>query len=306
MSPQKNLIAGALLSLVGAAYAATSTETTPAQRIVDDVKVLAARAHQQRGADPWLLDALDSLVAKYDRPYGTPVLDESFRDGDYTRNPGWTVVNGNFWIDRSLGLRSQSQARPPQSDTAVDSDPNANWSTLLMGAILSSMGGNTQGNTQASTQTTTPAQGGQGTPAVIALPVDVGNSFALDIAFTQHDALTDPSRIEFGMLDGSKGARGYSLILRTGPNPAAMLRRVDGTQGQMLQRVALAHPFAVGQVQNISWRRGSDGNMTVLLNGQPLLQATDRGGGESYHRLGVVNRGGDFALRHVTLAAGRT
>jgi hypothetical protein len=70
--------------------------------------------------------------------------------------------------------------------------------------------------------------------------------------------------------------------------------------------VALPKPFATGALQNVSWRRNADGSMSVSLNDRLLLQATDRGSGESFKRLGVVNRGGDYALRHVTLATGRT
>ena len=58
----------------------------------------------------------------------------------------------------------------------------------------------------------------------------------------------------------------------------------------------------MGARQNVSWRRDQAGRMQVVLNDKLLLEAVDAGAHETYRRLAVINRGGDYAVRRVALA----
>jgi hypothetical protein len=138
------------------------------------------------------------LVARYDQPWGAPVVSETFKDRDYTRNPGWDVKSGEFWVDASLGLRSQALAAPASSPAAASQDESVNWGSVLMGVLLR--------NQMQSSGTSAQADAKKYAPAVITLPVSVGNAFALDVAFSQHKPTSETSRIEFGMVDGSSSA----------------------------------------------------------------------------------------------------
>jgi hypothetical protein len=42
--------------------------------------------------------------------------------------------------------------------------------------------------------------------------------------------------------------------------------------------------------------------MTVVLNSRTVLQATDASEADSFKRLAVINRGGDYAMRRVTVS----
>ncbi len=56
-----------------------------------------------------------------------------------------------------------------------------------------------------------------------------------------------------------------------------------------------------GQEHVLTWTRDRAGAMSILLDGQELMQATDRGFRDPFDGLAVVNSGGDYALRRVVI-----
>jgi hypothetical protein len=290
--------AAALAVALAASAAAAPPPPSDAQerqKLVDDLRALTARARAERAASPWLQTELDRLVQRHDWPWRQALLDETFRDGDYTRSPTWEVKEGSFWVDASLGLRSQATV-PPNAE-AAEADDTLTLTEIFMGMLAS----RTQSGASAPPPNTGTQQPPRNTPAVIMLPISAGNAFVLDFAFSQHRPASDPARVDFVLADGADGARGYRLSFRGGPQAGAVLRRTEYKRTSVLQRAALPSGLPTGAVQNVSWRRYADGRMVVLLNDKPLIEVTDRGAGESYRRLAVVNRGGDFALRRVKL-----
>ena len=56
-----------------------------------------------------------------------------------------------------------------------------------------------------------------------------------------------------------------------------------------------------GQPHTLIWTRDRAGTMVVKLDGQVLMQTTDRGYQDPFDGLAVVNSGGDYAFRRVTI-----
>jgi hypothetical protein len=283
------LILSLLLST--ASLAANAPPDAQTQKIVDEIRDLAAKARKERSADPWLLKAMDDLVQRHYWPWRHSVVDESFTDGDYTKNPVWEVATGRFWVDRSLGLRSK--AVPPPS-TADKSQDKKKFKDALRDAILDEMAGQKQ---QPATQAASSASA-----AEIYLPAKITNSFALDVSFTQHQQPTEAGQIEFGLFEGTRSGRGYVLVIATGNENVVELRRVTANGTAIVERQLLPAAIDTGDPQKISWRRDSRGGMVVLLNDKSLIETGDRGLTAPFKSLGITNRAGDFAVKQVKLA----
>lgn len=288
MNKYTALILSLLLST--ATMAATAPPDAQTQKIVDEVRDLAAKARKERAADPWLLKAMDDMVRRHYWPWRHSVVDESFADGDYTKNPAWEVGSGRFWVDRSLGLRSK--AAPPPAAVEKKQEKK-NFKDSLRDAILAEMGNPKQQQTQAAASASA---------AEIYLPAKIANSFALDVSFTQHQMPTEAGLIEFGLFEGTRSGRGYVLAITTGTENVVELLRVTATGTAIVERKSLLAAIDTGDPQRLSWRRDPQGGMVVLLNDKSLIETGDRGLTASFRSLGIINRAGDFAVKQVKLA----
>ena len=85
------------------------------QGFVDELNRLTDAAEKSRAADPGFLRDLRGLARGYDRPWRLLVLSDAFQDGDFTRDPAWTVTSGKCWIERGWSLRSAVKAEPARA-----------------------------------------------------------------------------------------------------------------------------------------------------------------------------------------------
>ena len=100
--------------------------------LVERLNELIDGAEKARAADPRLLqdlrDAIADHTAAAPEPEPAPdlppqkLVHDDFRDGNFTRNPAWTVVEGRFSVDSGLGLRSvvAKVAAPAESSSKTD------------------------------------------------------------------------------------------------------------------------------------------------------------------------------------------
>jgi hypothetical protein len=82
-------------------------EAERVQELIDEIRPLIERSRQARAADPRFLDDLEAVLGRYVSPWRVSLLADDFGDGDYTRNPAWTVHSGVFSIDPRRGLLSR-------------------------------------------------------------------------------------------------------------------------------------------------------------------------------------------------------
>lgn len=272
-----------LVLAVGTGLAYANPPSQDAQKIVDEVRDMATKARKERSADPWLLKAMDDLVQRYGWPWRRSVLDDNFSDGDFSKNPAWQVMAGNFWVDKSLGLRSK--ASPAAADKG-----KVKFKDALKEALMAEMTGPQP----------------QADPAIqsaeIIVPAKITNAFALDTSFTQHHAPGENGHIEFGLYEGSRRDRGYVLAIRTGQTNTMELQRVSTTGTAIVERKPLPASIDTGALQKISWRRDPQGGMVVLLNDKAIIQTNDRGLTGNFSSLSLANRGGDFSVKQVVLS----
>lgn len=263
-----------------------------AQQLIDKLTPLIDEAERRRAADPRFLSDLRSMIREFDRPLQTSLWRDDFSDGDFTNNPAWRVAAGRFWIESNFGLRSVVTEAPPattesQQQRKLTREEKAK---LLFGAILGQALKNGQDQSGGAATTSSAAD-----IAAIEAPVTISNAFTARIELS---SWVSPGQAEFSALQ-STGA-GYSLVYVPGAQPVLALHRVSASGRSVIDSIAVA-ALEDRKLHRLEWTRGLDGTMTVSLDDQQKLSASDRTYLGSFAGFQIVNRGGDYILRSVEI-----
>jgi hypothetical protein len=249
--------------------------------LVQDLEKLIDQAERDQAADPQFLDDLRNALADYQNPWTTRLLYDDFRDGNYTASPTWTVSSGAFKVDKAggnIGLKSSINVPGQTSSTgspALD----------IIGSLLGSQG----------TQ-----QAAQPPFSAIYTPVKISNAFATRIEFTSRDRA---GRIDFGPYQGPSGAVAYRVAYLPGQTKDSLkLIRITANK----PAVAIAtYKGALNLEDNrrhvLEWTRDRNGAMTVVLDGQELITATDRTITKPFDGFLMINTGGTYWVRSITV-----
>lgn len=257
------------------------------QSLVDELRTLTEQARNRRHSDRQLVESLEELIAKYDRPWREQLLEEEFSDRDYTQNPSWQVRSGRFWVERRSGLRSQVTPRAADQSGESQQDLGA----ALLGTLLDqALGTNQSADTSG--------------PAAIELPLQIPERFALETVFFFRNSSTEQNEVGFSLYQDPSGDSGYHLFVIGGPNPYLELVSNRARRSSVVERAALTN-FNTGQSHTLAWRRNGYGQMEVLMDGTQLFRTQDRSFRNSFQRLGITNYGGDLAVQRISLYASR-
>ena len=256
--------------------------------LVQDLEQLIDQAEKDRAADPQFLEDLRGVLAGYQNPWSERLLYDDFRDGNYTGNPKWTVSSGAFKVDtkgNNIGLRSTIVA-PGTSTT----QSTGNVATDILGAILSSQ------NTQQSTSTDP--------YAAIYTPVKVSNAFATRLEFVSGERR---GRIDFGPYQGPQGSVAYRVAYLPGQSKDSLrLIRITSKGAVAIGTYKGALNLEDNRRHVIEWTRDRNGVMSVLVDGQELITATDRTITKPFDGLMLINSGGTYYVRSITLDGSKT
>lgn len=265
--------AGAQLQQSGAA--AMSAQEKQLQQLVDELDAAIRNAEETGRADPAFLDELRQITARSSWPWREPVLEDSFADGDYSRDPAWTIAAGDFWVDTALGLQTEVEAR---------------------GAIAD----------EAPAQPSPPQPGGEAdfaTPdhAEIYINRDFSNAFALTLRLSSR---SQSGQLLIGPYQGADRDQGYRLVYHPdGRNQGLELVKLRPEGAASVAAAARPVDLDDGNLHEIVWTRAADGTMRVTIDGQMLIETADRDIAGDWLGITLVNRGGDYALRELRLDA---
>ena len=263
------------------------------QAIVDKLKQLSERARDERSADRWLLNAMDDLIRDYEWPWRVELVHEDFSDGDFTRDPVWQVRSGDYWLDRALGLRSRISTRPPPQQTVPQKREEQDMGQVLLEGLL-------RGVMESQDNERKPETPVNNTDAEIILPLVISNAFAIKLELSIHNAPGESGRLLFGLSQEQSGS-GYLLVVKTGDFPAIELVRIRDGSSAVIENIILQNALPIGQVHTLEWRRDDYGLMQLRLNGETLANTSDRAFRGPFQRFNIVNAGGDYAVRRVTI-----
>lgn len=261
-----------------------------AQELVDRLKELIRGAERDQRSSPWLIQQLRDLVRRYDWPWRVSLLYDDFRDGDYTSNPRWVVSSGDFWVTRESGLRSVFDPPPPQSRRASD----RRGDSPAMGILEEFLWGakeRERGETQITSKS----------GAEIHTKLGISNAFAAKLQLRLRGYADRNTRIEFGPYLGDELSSGYRLAYESGKNPLLSLLRVAPGRSAVIETSDRGIDLEDGNPHTVEWRRSNDGQMVVLLDDNEIIRTVDRAYGDSFDGFGIINKGGDFELKQISI-----
>ena len=289
------LVAGICLTIVPVFFAQAQVDRMPAGEsrtleLVDQLKDVIQKAEKSRPSDPGLIQQLRDLVRRYDWPWRVALLYDDFRDGDYTANPSWVVDKGDFRVSQ-FGLGTVFTQ--PASPTRGSSEPRGEKSTVeIIGGIL---GGMTRREEAAAPQPPlSPA-------ATISTALRISNAFAVKLQMTSRGKPVDGAQLEFGPYRGRERNQGYRLVYTPGSKPAFALNRIAPGRSSTIEVYDQLLSLEDGRSHNIEWRRGTDGEMVVLLDDKEIIRTVDRASEESFDGFTVINGGGDYAFSQIAI-----
>ncbi len=250
-------------------------------KLVQDLDKLIDQAERDRAADPQFLEDLRGVLADYQNPWTARLLYDDFSDGNYNANPVWTVSSGAFKVKKDgihVGLKSS--VIPPGATQTQQSTGNPVLD--IIGAI---------GNQP---QQATPFQ-----YSAVYTPVKVSNSFAARLEFTSVDRF---GRLDFGPYQGQSGATAYRVAYLPGQAKDSLrLIRITSKGAVAIGTYKGALNLEDGRRHVIEWTRDRNGLMTVVLDGRELIQAADRAILKPFDGFLVLNGGGTYWVRSVTV-----
>jgi hypothetical protein len=260
------------------------------QDLVDQLKELIRTAEQDRRSNPATTKQLRDLVRRYDWPWRVSLIYDDFRDGEYTYNPRWIVNNGEFWVARGGGLRSNFD--PPASAKYRASDRRTDSPALeLLGELL--LGGREREG--AVTQIGTKSE------AEIFTRASISNPFAAKLQLTLRSYADRNTRLEFGPFMGDDRSSGYRLAYESGRTPSLSLLRFGPNRSSVIEMVDQGIALEDGNPHTVEWRRGTDGEMIVLVDDREIIRTVDRAYDEPFDGFTVVNKGGEFEIKQISV-----
>ncbi|MCH4564209.1 peptidoglycan-binding protein [Halomonas sp. EGI 63088] len=221
-------------------------------------------------------------------------LDDAFSDGDFRRNPPWTVLSGRFDIDDG-GLRSiveKPQVVTPASPTLRPERPEEIGLAMLQ-LILGQEGGL---KPDAASPEATEVEFGDAARIFVHAPVD--NAFRLELELASYQR---PGSLALGLFQGNQPGGGYRLVYNPGSRPGLSLVRMTADGGEVIASSEGTLDLEDGRFHMLSWTRDESGNMQVWVDGRRVLQAHDRRLRQGFQGFVLVNHGGDYNLRRVRL-----
>ena len=254
-------------------------------KLVQDIQKLIDQAEKDKAADPQFLDDLRGVLADYQNPWTTRLLYDDFSDGNYTANPAWTVSGGVFKVKKegfNIGLKSSVI---PQGVT-----PQQQSSGNVVLDILNAANGQQQQPTSFQY-------------SAIYTPVKVSNAFATRIEFTSVDRF---GRMDFGPYLGASGATAYRVAYLPGQTKDSLrLIRITANKAVAIATYKGALNLEDGRRHVLEWTRDRNGAMNVVLDGQDMMQATDRSITKPFDGFLMINSGGTYWVRSVTVDGGK-
>jgi hypothetical protein len=264
------------------------------------------RGERERLIDPWYLRDLRKVLGRYQNPWDKRLFSDDFSGRGPQPAPPWQITAGEFLIDWRYGLRSVIEAPAPAPAPAPaetqQRGSDRDQMKQLFGQLLQQT---LQGRQDQQQQEETVAPAAPRYAAAIA-PVEITNAFFLRLDLTARlvPGVAEP-RFEFGPYQGANASAGYRLAYtpdaRVGTASLELLRL--SSRGGIATVEITDQPLDLedGQSHVIEWSRDRAGRMVVEVDGAQVMEVTDRSYRDPFDGIALVNGGGDYALRSITV-----
>ena len=221
------------------------------------------------------------------RPAPSIALRDDFSDGDYRRNPPWTVISGDFEVDQN-GLRSIVETRqaPDHLSRGFNSDRPEEVGLAVLGMILEQRGDAGQDEAAAPTE-----------PARIYVNAPVDNAFRMELDLASRQ---QPGALALGLFQGDRpNGTGYRLVYSAGSQPGLSLIRLISGNAEVVARHDGRLDLEDGRFHRVVWTRDDSGQMQVRVDDRRLLNVQDNGLRDPFRGVILANQGGDYTLGRI-------
>jgi hypothetical protein len=279
----------ALLSVgaVDAQIQRSPTGETRTLEIVDQLKDIIQRLERNRNTDPTALQQLRDLVRRYDWPWRARLLSTDFSDSNYRLESNWVIDQGDFRVARGAGLRTVFV--PPARSATQKKEESSSLGGML-GGIIRGM-----------TEPERSDQPAQPSAAEIHTELRINNAFALSLQIDARGPSQGDGRLEFGPYLGRERSYGYRLAYNPGKRSAFELLRVSPGRSAVVETSQDYADLDDGRPHNLEWRRATDGEMVVILDGKEMLRTLDRGAADDFDGITIVNAGGEYTISRLEI-----
>lgn len=297
---------------------AAATNPAALEALARELQALIDQAESARAADPRFLQDLRDIIATHiaDSAPREALIRDDFSDGDFTDDPRWEVVSGNFSIDRRLGLRTTIPLSGADTETmrlSLDTIRDRGDELLEKGEELLDKSKDTIGDLLSGEKKLDDLWGGDDDeeekedtgpagpePAEIVLEADIPNAFALELELMSGITHKD-AQFDIDLFQGRGGTSGYRLSYLPGDDPGLVLsrfgRRSAETIGESDDELALED----GRAHTVALERGGDGTMTVSVDGTEHIRVKSSALDDPFGGVSLVNSGGDYAIRSIAV-----
>ena len=299
---------------------AEATDPSALEALARELEALIDEAENARAADPRFLQDLRDRIAAHVAE-ATPreaLIRDDFSDGDYTDDPRWEVVSGDFSVDRRLGLRTTIPLSGADTETmkiTLDTIRDTKDELLDKGEELFDKGKDAVGGLLSGEKKLEDLWGGGDDdevkedtgpmgpePAEIVLDVDIPNAFTLELDLMSGLAHRD-AQFEIDLFQGRGGTSGYRLAYMAGGDPGLLLSRFSRRGAEVIGEYDDDLPLEDGRSHRVTLVRDDDGTMIAAVDGTEIIQAKSSALGDPFGGVSLVNSGGDYAIRSIAIYA---
>ena len=264
------------------------------QDLLKDLDALIEKGASERLADPWFLDDLRALSNRYGETWPVVLMDHRFDSQGSLPKAPWEVRQGDMKMDWSRGLRSRVE---PRQEAAGKSDEE------VVGEIIGGLLGQALGTGQGSgAPAADPSE-----PALALAPLAISNAFRLDAEVTAR-ALAGSREGAFELGVYQNGNAGYRLVLEPQADGGSLLSLLAvSSRGstRVIESATLRQDLLNDSPFTLTWTRSPNGAMGAALNEEALFSTSDNSFRDAFSGVMIGNRGGDYAVRWLTLRGTR-
>ena len=249
--------------------------------LLNELDYKIKEADKRMIAHPNFLKELQSIVDKFRGRLRQVFFKEDFSDGNYTSNPKWNVVSGQFKITTSRRLRSYVFAERPIEKPTAREKPD------LFGAILQEVIRSTTDKEKEK------APAPETKEASIRTNVLIGPAFEVDIGLVSESQW---GSMELVLLGGKKGIPLYRMVYHASPSSDRSIQiiRERDTRSYLIEEAIKYPSLDDGVSHRIQWMRDSKGKMKVLVDEKEVLSTVEIFYQKNFTGIALVNRGGAY------------
>jgi len=111
----------------------------------------------------------------------------------------------------------------------------------------------------------------------------------------------DNKTFEFGPYQGQNMEPGYRIVYQSGALPALKLIRYQRNTSAVIEVYDNGKLLSDGNIHTLNWQRTQNGTMRISLDGQRIMQVRDHRYRDAFSGFVMTNRGGDYAIRSVSI-----